>query len=200
MPPGGGQRRHGAWQNARVPPPRRLKSELAFRRPYLDLMTHELETASGSRSVVTFAMPDWVSIAATDGQGRFVLVRQHRHGIDADTLEVAGGIVDPGEAPDRAALRELEEETGYRATVARSMGWVHPNAALQDNRLHLFLAEGAERVADPLASEDEETWVELLEPADVAAALHDERITHGPAVLALTRALLATGAIGARGR
>jgi 8-oxo-dGTP pyrophosphatase MutT (NUDIX family) len=172
-----------------VPPPRRLKSELSFRHPFIDLHTHELETATGSRSVITFAMPDWVAIAATDTEGRFVLVRQHRHGIDADTLEPAGGLVDPGEAPERAALRELEEETGYRAAAARSLGWVHPNPALQDNRCHLFLAERAERVGEPLVAEDEETAVEVLEAADLRTALYDGRITHALAVLALTRAL-----------
>ncbi len=172
-----------------MPPPRRLRSDLAFRSPFLDLFTHELEAGTGSRSVVTFAMPDWVAIAATDAEGRFVLVRQHRHGIDADTLEPAGGLVDPGELPERAALRELEEETGYRAAAAQSLGWVHPNPALQDNRCHLFLAEGAVRIADPLELEDEHTEVVLLEGDALRAALWDGRITHALAVLALTRAL-----------
>jgi ADP-ribose pyrophosphatase len=172
-----------------MPPPRRLRSELAFRSPFLELFTHELEAGAGSRSVITFAKPDWVAIAATDAEGRFVLVRQHRHGIDADTLEPAGGLVDPGELPERAALRELQEETGYRAETAQSLGWVHPNPALQDNRCHLFLAEGAIRVAEPLRFEDEHTEVELLDAEALRAALWDGRITHALAVLALTRAL-----------
>jgi ADP-ribose pyrophosphatase len=169
--------------------PRRVRSELLSRHPFLELYAHELATPGRTRSVLTFAMPDWVAIAAIDQGGRFVLVRQHRHGIDAPTIEPAGGLIDPGEAPDRAALRELEEETGYAGDAAESLGWVHPNPALQDNRCHMFLARGVREVGPPRADEDEHTEVCHMTAAEVRAAVWDGRITHALAVVALLRAL-----------
>lgn len=94
---------------------------------------------------------EWVNIVAITQDGEAVLVRQERHGTEAMSLELPGGLVDPGETPAEAALRELREETGYRGLVAEPLGFVHPNPAIQANRCHSFLAldvvlEGAQRL------------------------------------------------------
>lgn len=153
----------------------------------------ETVTLAGRASPVTvMRMPDWVMIAAVDAAGRFVLVRQLRFGIAAETLEPVGGVVDAGEDPAAAALRELYEETGFIGQVAEPLGWVHPNPVLQDNRCHLFLARGV--VAGPARGSDPEEVVApvWLERAAVAAALAEGRITHALAVITLMRALAAT--------
>ena len=65
--------------------------------------------------------------------GRMVLVEQYRHGTDEMTLEIPGGAVDPGERPETTAARELEEETGYRATelIEIGRGRSQPGVSLQ---------------------------------------------------------------------
>jgi len=162
--------------------------------PFIELVRHEIALADGgSREVVTLTMPDWVACTARTDDGRFVLVRQHRHGIDAPTLEPAGGLIDPGESPEVAALRELFEETGYAATTIEPLGWVHPNPVLQANRCHMFLAHGASKQAEPQVSELEATEVVLVDRDRLRAALEDGTITHALAVLALGRALAASG-------
>ena len=82
----------------------------------------------GSRTrFIEFSRVDWAQIVPITPDGKVVLVRQYRHGAQRVTLEIPGGLVDPGEDPATAALRECLEETGYRARAAVSLGVVNPN-------------------------------------------------------------------------
>jgi ADP-ribose pyrophosphatase len=52
-------------------------------------------------------------IVPVTADGRLVLVRQYRHNLKAHVIEFPAGTISEGEEPEAAALRELEEETGY---------------------------------------------------------------------------------------
>lgn len=69
-----------------------------------------------------------------------VYLRQYRHAIDAWKLEFPCGVIDSGETPAHAAVRELLEETGYRADQLTSLGWIHAKAGTSTAKAHLFLA------------------------------------------------------------
>ncbi len=114
--------------------------------------------------------PDWVNVVALTPDGRLVLVRQFRYGIDDFSLEIPGGVMDAGEDPVAAGPRELSEETGYVGTRARLLGSVHPNPAMQNNRCHLVLVEDARRAA-ALAWDDDEELETLVKPVDEVYAL-----------------------------
>ena len=105
----------------------------------------------------------WVHVVAPTPEEEFVMVRQYRHGSDDVTLEIPGGIVDPGEAPGDAAARELLEETGYRGAPPVQLGSVNPNPALFGNGCHTFLVRDARPVQEIRNDGDtEHTVVELL--------------------------------------
>jgi 8-oxo-dGTP pyrophosphatase MutT (NUDIX family) len=103
--------------------------------------------------------PSWAQILPITASGDAVLVRQYRHGAQQVTLEIPAGMVDPGEDPAAAALRECYEETGYRAAVAQPLGVVNPNPALFANRLYSFFATDVEP-----AGAIQNTSTELTEP------------------------------------
>ena len=94
------------------------------------------------RDFYVLDMPDWVQVVALTPEGDFVMVEQFRHGTRRVTIEFPAGIVDPGESPLECAVRELEEETGYVGGEAEVVGDVDPNAALQNNRLHIVVIRG----------------------------------------------------------
>ncbi|NBD13643.1 NUDIX hydrolase [Corallococcus silvisoli] len=127
---------------------------------------------------------DWVNVIAVTKADQLVMVRQFRFGIDAATLEVPGGCVDPGEDPAAAAARELEEETGYRAGRLEPLGAVHPNPAFQANRCFSFLALDCERVSDGHPDDGEDIAVELYPRSDVPRLILEGHITHSLVVVA----------------
>jgi ADP-ribose pyrophosphatase len=127
---------------------------------------------------------DWVNVVPFTASGEVVLVRQYRHGADRVTLEIPGGMVDAGERPEVAAARELIEETGYRAAELVPLGSVNPNPAIFGNRLHVFAALGAERVAEVANDHTEETHVELVRADALQQLVRDGAIDHALVVAA----------------
>ncbi|HEV8630993.1 MAG TPA: NUDIX hydrolase [Thermoanaerobaculia bacterium] len=163
----------------------RRSGELLFRHPLLSLERQLLVAGPDEqREALVLAAPDWVNVIPLLGDGRVVMVRQWRFGIAAPTLEIPGGVVDPGEAAADAAARELREETGYRATAWRRLGEVTPNPAILANRCATFLATGLE-AGEPLpASLDEELAVELVPLAEVPQRVARGEIHHALVVAA----------------
>ena len=101
--------------------------------------------------------PDWVCIIVKRGD-EFLIEKQFRYGSNHDIEEFPCGMVEKGETPHEAALRELEEETGIRVELKclQYLGATNPNPAFMTNRMHYFYLnldkcgyEQRERKLDP---------------------------------------------------
>lgn len=93
-------------------------------------------------SPIQVKAPDWVTMIAKRGNN-FVLVKQHRWGIDKDCIEFVTGQVDEGEHPLKAACRELREETGWvvSPTAVEYLGSVYTNPAFMTNQMHYYFVD-----------------------------------------------------------
>ena len=107
-----------------------------------------------------------VVMAPVDSQGRVLLVRQYRHAVGEELLELPAGGIEPGESPEAAARRELQEETGFAADDLTPLGrfWMSPGFLREE--MHAFLARGL-RPSRRAADEDE--VIELV-PVPLAEA------------------------------
>lgn len=129
---------------------------------------------------------DFVNVVALTDDDEVILVEQYRHGTAEMTLEVPGGLVDAGEDPIAAGLRELVEETGYGGGRAEILGVCRPNPAIQSNRLTTILVRGAHPVATTAFDEHEECAVHVLPFAEVISRLDSGVIDHALVVVALS--------------
>ena len=128
----------------------------------------------------------WVNVVAVTEQSEVVLVRQFRHGIEDESLEIPGGIVDPeDDGPAAAGARELLEESGYAGGEPRPLLSVSSNPAILNNRTHSFVIEGARRVADPTPDTNEELTVELAPVEALPGLIRSGIIHHSLSVAAL---------------
>ncbi|MFN0062122.1 MAG: NUDIX hydrolase [Myxococcaceae bacterium] len=133
---------------------------------------------------VVIQCPSWVNVVALTPALEVIMVKQWRVGVRENTLEVPGGMVDGGEAPAQAALRELEEETGHRAKRLTELGWVHPNPAIQTNRAWTFLAEDCFHVHDGNPDPGEDLLVERVPIGEIPKLIRAAQITHALTVSA----------------
>ena len=130
------------------------------------------------------ANPVSAGVFRPTADGQVLLVRQWRFGIGAPTLEIPGGMVDPGETPRQAAERELYEETGHRAARWSELGAVDPNPAFLTNRCTTFLAEGLERVGEPPGDGEEEIQLESATVEELPGLVESGAIRHALVVAA----------------
>jgi len=137
---------------------------------------------------------DWINVIPVTADGNVLLLRQFRFGVEDFTLEIPGGMCDPGESPREAAARELLEETGHEAGELIELGWVHPNPAIQDNRCHSFLARELTHRGDP-RPDPNEAFEQVRAPlSEIPRLIREREITHSLVVAAFQ--LLATSGPG----
>jgi ADP-ribose pyrophosphatase len=127
--------------------------------------------------------PDAAAVVALDGDGLVIAVRQERAAVgEPALLEIPAGKIDAGEAPETAALRELEEEAGVQAGRVVSLGVIYPSPGYTAERIHLFLATELVETAQSL-DEGEVVELERLPIEDALASTEDAK-----SIVALTRA------------
>jgi 8-oxo-dGDP phosphatase len=116
--------------------------------------------------------PRTASVLLLDAQDRALLMWRHRFIADRWGWELPGGVVDEGEQPDEAALRELEEQTGYRAGRMEPLVTVQAAPDTADGERVVFVGRDGEHVRDSVSSEPIERveWVPVgMVPRLIAA-------------------------------
>lgn len=137
--------------------------------------------------------PDWVNMVALTTENEFILVKQYRHGVKQDVLEVPGGVIDPGEDALSAAKREMLEETGYRFDTIEEISTLFPNPATANNRTYTYLLTGGVKVQEQALDEQEEIDVMLANPDELKKLLFTNQFGQALHTAALFYALIKLG-------
>ena len=97
--------------------------------------------------------PGAAAMLAFDEKDRIILVRQHRypHGY---VLEIPAGTLEKGESPKACALREIQEETGYKAKRMIHLVTYYPSVGYNTETIHCFVASGLTQVKKKLDTDE----------------------------------------------
>lgn len=137
--------------------------------------------------------PEAVAVVTVNNEGKLLLVRQYRHPVGQELLEIPAGGIEPGESPGTAVRRELREETGYRPERVTRLTSFYSAPGYSTELLHLFLAE--DLTPDRLTAEDTaEITVIEANKQEVLRMIKDGRIRDGKSIAGLLFYLQNNGA------
>jgi 8-oxo-dGTP pyrophosphatase MutT (NUDIX family) len=128
--------------------------------------------------------PDWVNVIPLTADGKVILVKQYRFGTKAFSLEIPGGMIDPGDTPASAASRELLEETGYAGDEPILLGKVNPNPAIHTNRCYTYLIRNVTFQNPPRQDSTEDIEVQKVPLSEIPPLIREGKITHALVIAA----------------
>jgi len=134
-----------------------ISSEKIFEGKILNLRKDIVTSRQGQSTREIVEHKDGVVIVGITKDGMVPMVHQYRKPAEQVVLEVPAGLIDDGEAPETAALRELKEETGYTAGLIKKLGAGYSSVGYATEVLHMYLAEDlspGEQELDPGESID----------------------------------------------
>ena len=167
--------------------------------PWLKVAKETCELPNGKviDDFYTLWQPDWVLILARTTEGKWVMTEQYRHGTGKIALEFPAGIIDKGETPEEAAIRELQEECGYRLEEGRcplsgGHDWMtsggHGNVAYigsfpvnpdrHRGKFHVVFIDGVERLGKTSFDDTEDIETFLYTDEEFQAKVADGTFNH----------------------
>jgi ADP-ribose pyrophosphatase len=162
-----------------------IASESPWQGGFLKVQRDTVRLPDGSQATREFLQHNGaVMVVPILDDGRLVLERQHRHPLGRTLIEFPAGKIDPGEAPFQCALRELEEETGYRATEWARACVLHNAPAYSTEGIEIWFARG---LAAGAHRRDAGEFIEVFEAseAELAAMVGRGEITDAKTMIGL---------------
>lgn len=140
-----------------------LHSEAIFKGKVISLQLDDVLLPNGQRAKREIVKhPGAVAIIALTKDNKLVVVEQYRKALERSIVEIPAGKLEPGEAPEVTARRELEEETGYGCHELTLLQSFYTSPGFADECIHIFVARDL-YVIEERAAMDEDEFVELLE-------------------------------------
>ncbi len=137
-----------------------IKSEKIYSGKILSVKVNTVELPDQKYSKREIVLHDPAVCIVAKNKEKIILVKQYRISVDKEILEIPAGMIEPGEAPKEAAIRELREETGYESKNIEYVTEFYSSPGYSSEKIYLFYADNLELKEQNL---DEEEQIEVLE-------------------------------------
>ena len=154
----------------------------------VNLRVDTVETRSGTHQFEIVEHAGAVVVIAQPAPDEIVLVRQYRHPLGAMTWEVCAGGIDPGETPEAAAIRELREETGFRARAMRRLWSAYSAPGFCSELLHFYHTDTYD-IGEPEPDAEEEIEIATFPLDRVRAMIERDELRDAKTQIAVLWAL-----------
>ncbi|NOU99291.1 NUDIX hydrolase [Paenibacillus planticolens] len=161
-----------------------VKSESIFKGRVISLQVDTVTLPNGetaTREIVKH--PGAVAVIPLIGD-KMIVVEQYRKPLEKSQVEIPAGKLDKGEEPLKAALRELEEETGYRSEHVRLVSSFSTSPGFADEIIHLYIAENLIK-GNAHPDEDEFLECEAITLEQAKQYMRDGRISDAKTIMAV---------------
>lgn len=163
-------------------PYKRLKRDLVHKGRIIDYYSDTIEVEGGKKTTFDFINHKGASaMIPVDQDGNILMVRQYRNAIDQYTLEIPAGGLNQGEDNLTCAIRECEEETGYKAGEVQHLIDVYTTVAFSNEKICIYYTTGITPSKQNL-DEDEFVTAERHTLADLTKMILDGLITDAKTV------------------
>jgi ADP-ribose diphosphatase len=162
--------------------------------PFLRLRKDRIELPDGSivEDYYVRESRGFVIVFAITPGNEVLLVRQYKHGIGRELLELPAGAIDPAEQPVETAIRELQEETGYTAASMEHVRSFVVDPTNSDSLAHLFIARDAVATTQQKLDVTEEIALQLVRLQHIGALVSDgsiDSVSHVASIYAVLELL-----------
>ena len=132
-----------------------IKTKTIHKSSFLTLKSDKVLLPNGNTSTREWIKhPGAVCCIPILPDGKIGLIKQYRYAVKEEMIEIPAGKLDQNEIPEKCALRELEEETGYRANKLTLLANIHPAVGFTDEKMWLYLAEGLFKTKQSLDADE----------------------------------------------
>ena len=165
-----------------------LKSKFVLDNPWCRIRQDEVELPNGEIIDDYFVRvrPDIALILPVTANDEIVFVRQYRHGVKKVVLELPAGNFYPKQEDSlMAAVREMEEETGYTASNVAKLATLYENPGNDTSTIHLFIAHDATFKGQQKLDPTEDIEVVLIPKVEILTKIFQGEICVSGTVTAL---------------
>ena len=136
-----------------------IETKIVHNGTYLTLNSDKVLLPNGNTSTREWIKhPGAVCCIPILPNGKIGLIKQYRYAVKEQMIEIPAGKLNQNEIPEKCALRELEEEIGYKANKLTLLANIHPAVGFTDEKMWLYLAEDLVKTKQSLDAD------EFLEP------------------------------------